>query len=327
MLSVEENKRLTRVGPGTPMGQLLRWYWHPIAATIQLKENPVRKVRILGEDLVLYRDRSGHFGLIGDRCAHRATGLWFGIPDADGLRCCYHGWKYDATGQCIDQPLEPPGSNFKLTIKIKGYPVQEMGGLIWAYLGEPPVPLLPRWDQFVRGDVFRLGIAATTLPCNWLQCLENGGDPNHGNYLHARRKARGGGAQLGQGHPRPTDQEGDRDTGHALGGGPGQVGEGERLRRRLDGAQVVEQPGAGEGAQLPQGRRPAPEDPPARPRPPSCAPRCMRRTSRARPGRRHVPRARDRQACNSRYAACLRRLLYALRRARGVPCPRRRPYR
>lgn len=185
MLTAEENERLTQVGPGTPMGKLMRWYWHPIAATIQLKDKPVRQVRILGEDLVLYRDRSGNLGLIGNRCAHRATGLWNGIPDKDGLRCPYHGWKYDATGQCLDQPLEPPGSNFKLTVKIKGYPVAEMGGLIWAYLGEAPVPVLPRWDQFVRPDVFRIGIAATMLPCNWLQCLENGGDPNHGNYLHA----------------------------------------------------------------------------------------------------------------------------------------------
>jgi len=165
------------------MGKLLRWYWHPIAATAQLLENPVRRVRILGEDLVLYRDRGGNLGCIGQRCAHRATGLWYGIPDQDGLRCAYHGWKYDATGQCTDQPLEPPGSTFKERIKITGYPAQEMGGLIWAYLGEPPVPLLPRWDQFVRPNTFR-HIGVTMLPCNWLQCLENGGDPNHGTYLH-----------------------------------------------------------------------------------------------------------------------------------------------
>jgi len=183
MLSTEENEKLTRIGPGTPMGALMRWYWHPIAATAQLDEKTVRQVRILGEDLVLYRNRTGNLGLIGNRFAHRATGLWNGIPDKDGLRCPYHGWKYDATGQCIDQPLEPPGSNFKYTIRIKGYPVQEMGGLIWAYLGHDPIPLLPRWDQFVRPNTFR-HIAGTMLPCNWLQCVENGGDPNHGTYLH-----------------------------------------------------------------------------------------------------------------------------------------------
>jgi 5,5'-dehydrodivanillate O-demethylase len=183
MLTTEENERLTRVGPGTPMGKLMRWYWHPIAASGQLAENPVRRVRILGEDLVLYRDRSGNLGLIQERCAHRATGLWYGIPDVDGLRCPYHGWKYDATGQCIDQPLEPPDRTFKEKIKIKAYSVQELGGLIWAYLGEPPVPLLPQWEQLVRPNTFR-HIAGTMLPCNWLQCVENGGDPNHGTYLH-----------------------------------------------------------------------------------------------------------------------------------------------
>ena len=113
MLTQEDNERLTRVGPGTLMGKLLRWYWHPIAADAMLHENPVRKVRILGEDLVLYRDRSSNLGLVHDHCAHRSTGLQFGIPDVDGLRCAYHGWKYDATGQCIDTPLEPPGSTFK----------------------------------------------------------------------------------------------------------------------------------------------------------------------------------------------------------------------
>lgn len=183
MLTAEENERLTRVGPGTPMGRLLRWYWHPIAASAQLLENPVQQVRILGEDLVLFRDRSGNLGLIEQHCAHRLTGLWYGIPDVDGLRCPYHGWKYDATGQCTDQPLEPPGSTFKERIQIKAYPARELGGLVWAYLGEPPVPLLPRWDQFVRPNTFR-HIAGTMLPCNWLQCVENGGDPNHGTYLH-----------------------------------------------------------------------------------------------------------------------------------------------
>lgn len=183
MLTQEENERLTHVGPGTPIGRLLRWYWHPVAAMAQLRENPVRRVRLLGEDLVLFRDRSGHLGLIGQRCAHRATGLWYGIPDVDGLRCPYHGWKYDASGQCIDQPLEPPGSSFKERITLKAYPVQELGGLIWAYLGEQPAPLLPKWDLFVKANTFR-HMGATVLPCNWLQCQENGGDPLHGIFLH-----------------------------------------------------------------------------------------------------------------------------------------------
>src|SRR5206468_4712603 len=97
--------------------------------------------------------------------------------------CPYHGWKYDASGQCIDQPLEPPDSTFKERIQIKGYPVEELGGLIFGYLGPEPAPLLPRWDFLVREDAFRQ-IFVTVVPCNWLQCQDNGGDPQHGRYTH-----------------------------------------------------------------------------------------------------------------------------------------------
>jgi 5,5'-dehydrodivanillate O-demethylase oxygenase subunit len=183
MLTKEENERLTRVGPGTPCGELLRRYWHPIYPEILLRENPVRKVRILGEDLTLFRDRKGKLGLIADRCAHRHTSLHLGIPDERGLRCCYHGWLFAHDGQCLDQPLEPASSKLRDRIRIKAYPVREMGGLIWAYLGPDPVPLLPRWDLFVRHDGFRQ-ILAHQLPCNWLQCMENRGDVGHAVYLH-----------------------------------------------------------------------------------------------------------------------------------------------
>ena len=185
MLSKEENELLTRVGPGTPCGELLRRYWHPVCAEAKLLENPVQKIRILCEDLVLYRDRGGRLGLIGDRCLHRAMHLQFGVPEEEGLRCCYHGWLYNAEGRCIQQPLEPPESNFKDKIQLKSYPVQQMGGLIWAYLGPEPVPLLPRWDLFVRPRGFRQ-IVSHWLPCNWLQVLENRGDHAHAVYLHGR---------------------------------------------------------------------------------------------------------------------------------------------
>ena len=132
MLSKEENERLTRVGPGTPCGELLRRYWHPIYPEILLRENAVRRVRILGEDLTLFRDRKGKLGLIADRCAHRLASLHLGIPDERGLRCCYHGWLFDHAGRCLDQPLEPVSSKLRDQIRIKAYPVQEMGGLIWA---------------------------------------------------------------------------------------------------------------------------------------------------------------------------------------------------
>ncbi|MGH9036861.1 MAG: Rieske 2Fe-2S domain-containing protein [Acidimicrobiia bacterium] len=185
MLDVEENERLTRVGPGTPGGDLLRRYWHPIHPAIGLADNPVTKVRILGEDLVLFRDRSGGLGLVGERCPHRRTSLACGIPEAEGLRCCYHGWLFDAGGKCLEQPLEPPDSTFKDRVRITAYPVAEMGGLVWAYLGPDPAPFLPRWDLFVRPDGFRQ-IVAHRLPCNWLQVMENRGDLGHAVFTHGR---------------------------------------------------------------------------------------------------------------------------------------------
>ena len=128
MLTAEQNEMLTRVGPGTPMGELLRRYWYPVCTSKDLKENPVRSVRILGETLTLYRDRRGRLGLIGQRCAHRGVDMKCGIPEEEGLRCPYHGWLYDSTGQCIAQPSEANENIFKSRIKIPSYPVEELGG-------------------------------------------------------------------------------------------------------------------------------------------------------------------------------------------------------
>src|SRR5438874_13841095 len=125
MLTQEQNDRLTRVGPGTPMGKLLRMYWMPVAATVELDEDPVRPVRLLGEDLTLFRSERGEIGLIADRCAHRAISLVYGIPQVNGLRCAYHGWTYDTQGRVVDMPFEPAW----LPLKIKSYPVQELGGV------------------------------------------------------------------------------------------------------------------------------------------------------------------------------------------------------
>lgn len=182
MLTKEQNDRLTRVGPGTPCGELMRRYWIPIAPFAQLLENPVRKVRVLGEDLVLYKDKSGKLGLIGDRCLHRNVDLQFGIPDECGLRCPYHGWLFNETGACIERPMEgAPQAQIKQ--KLKGYPAQEMGGLVFAYMGPLPAPDLPRWDLFVWPNAIRQ-IAITVIPCNWLQCQENTGDPAHSAWAH-----------------------------------------------------------------------------------------------------------------------------------------------
>lgn len=185
MLTAEENEMLTRVGPGTPMGELMRRYWHPVATSQDLKQNPVKSVRILGETLTLYRDRRGRLGLIGQRCAHRLVDMKCGIPEEDGLRCPYHGWMYDSTGQCIAQPSEENEDVFKTKVKIPAYPVEELGGLFWAYLGPQPAPLLPRWDLFVVDNAFRQ-IGTTVLPCNWLQCQENSVDTVHIEWGHGR---------------------------------------------------------------------------------------------------------------------------------------------
>jgi 5,5'-dehydrodivanillate O-demethylase oxygenase subunit len=183
----EQNDRLTQVGPGTPMGNLLRRYWHPVAAAIELDREPVRKVRFLGEDLTLYRSDAGVYGLVEDRCAHRCMSLEFGIPDAKGLRCAYHGWVYDAAGDCVEQPFEDrtfPDAHYRDRIKIIAYPVQELGGLLFAYFGPQPAPLLPRWDLLVRNDL-DVAVEIHALPCNWLQCMDNAADPVHFEFLHA----------------------------------------------------------------------------------------------------------------------------------------------
>ncbi|HUK59061.1 MAG TPA: Rieske 2Fe-2S domain-containing protein [Stellaceae bacterium] len=185
MLTQEQNDLLTRVGPGTPMGKLMRRYWHPIATCHELKENPVKAVRILGESLTLFRDRQGHLGLIGQRCAHRRVDLRFGIPEANGLRCPYHGWLYDRAGRCLEQPAEIAGTDFQKSIKLPSYPAEELGGLVWTYLGPEPRPLLPRWDLFVEEHAFRM-IGTTDVPCNWLQCQENAVDTVHTEWAHGR---------------------------------------------------------------------------------------------------------------------------------------------
>jgi 5,5'-dehydrodivanillate O-demethylase oxygenase subunit len=179
MLTQQENDRLTRVGPGTPMGELLRRYWHPIASATELEQEPVQYVRLLGEDLVLFKSEKGDMGLIGRRCAHRNMALEYGIPQENGLRCPYHGWTFDTQGRCVDMPFEPA----TLPLKIPAYKVQELGGLIFAYLGPEPAPLLPKWDMFVRTDLNK-SLHITPLPCNWLQCMDNSLDPIHFEHLH-----------------------------------------------------------------------------------------------------------------------------------------------
>jgi 5,5'-dehydrodivanillate O-demethylase len=183
MLSAATNQKLTRVGPGTPGGDLMRRYWFPIATSADVMEPTAKAVRILGEDLTLFRDKSGRLGLITQRCPHRRVNLRLGIPEEEGLRCLYHGWMFDTSGQCVEMPAESPESTFAARIKVDAYPVEELGGLIFGYLGPQPAPELPRWSLFVADNVFRM-IGSTMLDCNWLQCQENSIDQTHLEWDH-----------------------------------------------------------------------------------------------------------------------------------------------
>src|SRR3569833_1196917 len=146
MLSQAENELLTRVGPGTPMGKLLRRFWTPFALSTELPgpdSDPIR-VRLMGENLVAYRDTNGTVGLIQENCPHRGASLFFGRNEECGLRCVYHGWKFDTSGTCVDMPNEPAESDFKDKVRARAYPTRERGGVVWAYLGPrkdpPPLP-------------------------------------------------------------------------------------------------------------------------------------------------------------------------------------------
>ena len=188
MLTVEENEILTRVGPGTPMGELLRCYWHPACAVDELDSSIFRtkEVKILGEELVVYRDRSGKLGIIDKYCVHRRASMAYGVVEQDGIRCQYHGWKYDESGRCTEQPFEEathPEARFKDRCSIRAYKVQELGGLIFAYMGPDPAPLLPNWGPLVWDNTVR-DIAISYLPCNWLQAQENSVDSTHTEHLH-----------------------------------------------------------------------------------------------------------------------------------------------
>ncbi len=179
MITGELNQRLTQTSADTLTGQWLRRYWWPVLAVAELEKEPVQPVRLLGENLTLFKDLSGNIGIIGERCAHRAISLAYGIPQKNGLRCAYHGWTYDTAGHVVDMPFEPAC----LPLKVKSYPVEVMGGLVFAYMGPEPRPLLPRWGGMVREDMVR-SLTFRQLPCNWVQCMDNSMDPVHFEHLH-----------------------------------------------------------------------------------------------------------------------------------------------
>ena len=184
---------LTEVGAGTPMGELLRRYWHPVGLSADAGERP-RTVRVLGEDLILFRDGKGRAGLVYPRCAHRGTSLYYGKVEERGIRCCYHGWLYDVEGHCLEQPCEEGGGARRDKVRQPWYPIEERYGLVFAYLGPPQKkPLLPRYDcldeigtgEFIEADDSSIGSGgAQVVPCNWLQHWENVVDPFHVPVLH-----------------------------------------------------------------------------------------------------------------------------------------------
>ena len=193
----QPNKLLTEVGPGTPLGELMRRYWHPVALSSEVADLP-RKVRILGEDLILFRDRKGRAGLLYPRCMHRGTSLFYGRVEDEGIRCCYHGWLFDAQGRCLDQPCEPDHGRHRDQARQPWYPVEELYGLVFAYLGPPQKkPVLPRYDVLdeLRADQELLctlgGFAATgdsslqIVPNSWLHMNDNIMDPFHVHVLHS----------------------------------------------------------------------------------------------------------------------------------------------
>jgi nitrite reductase/ring-hydroxylating ferredoxin subunit len=186
MLTREENELLTRTGPGTPMGRLLRCYWVPALLTEELPEPDCAPVRVtlLGEDLVAFRDSAGRPGLVDRFCAHRGASLFFGRNEERGIRCVYHGWKFDADGRCVDMPSEPSESNFKERVRLKAYPCCERGGIVWAYLGPAHLePSMPGFEWAVVPDAQRC-VSKRLQECNYLQALEGGVDLSHIAFLH-----------------------------------------------------------------------------------------------------------------------------------------------
>jgi len=186
VLSVADNELLTRTGPGTPMGDLFRRFWMPALLSQELPEpdGPPVRVKIIGEDLVAFRDTEGRVGLVDPRCPHRGANLFFGRNEQGGLRCAYHGWKFDVAGRCVDMPTMPPDSTFRDRIRATSYPVREWGEFVWAYLGPAgSLPELPALEFALVPTAHRF-VSKKLQQCNWAQACEGGIDTAHFSFLH-----------------------------------------------------------------------------------------------------------------------------------------------
>ncbi|HTI86141.1 MAG TPA: Rieske 2Fe-2S domain-containing protein [Alphaproteobacteria bacterium] len=183
MMSREDNEAITRVGPGTPGGSMLRRYWWPVWLSAEVTNKPV-PVRLLGEDFILFRDGTGRVGMLDIACPHRRASLALGRVESRGIRCCYHGWLLDADGRCLEMPAEPAGSRLHEDVRQRHARVQEAGGFVFAYLGPDPAPDMPKYDLLFRRDCDR-AVWIKEDHCNWAQRAENGVDPYHSMSLHA----------------------------------------------------------------------------------------------------------------------------------------------
>jgi phthalate 4,5-dioxygenase oxygenase subunit len=189
MLNKTDNENLTRVGPGTLMGDLIRQYWIPALPSFELAEpdSPPKRVRLLGEDLVAFRDSEGNVGLVVEACPHRGASLFFGRNEEAGLRCVYHGWKFDTTGACVDMPSEPAESNFRNKVRVRAYPCRDVNHMIWTYMGPEATP--PEFPPFEINTLPKEHVLPPTImmeEANWFQNLEGDIDSSHIDYLHSR---------------------------------------------------------------------------------------------------------------------------------------------
>ncbi len=219
MLTRERNTFMTQVGPDTPMGKLFRQFWLPLSLPEQLPQpdgDPVR-LRLLGEDMIAFRDTNGQVGVLDAYCPHRRAPLFFGRNEECGLRCVYHGWKFDAAGTCVDMPSEPPESNFKDKVGVKAYPVREFGDTIWVFMGEGEPPALPEMEWATVPSSHRQ-VAMWIVECNWLQVLEGNVDTAHVSFLHSANDGIPGVREEGIEDGAPQLQVIENEIGFAYGG-------------------------------------------------------------------------------------------------------------
>jgi phenylpropionate dioxygenase-like ring-hydroxylating dioxygenase large terminal subunit len=188
MLSKQDNELLCRVGPGTPMGELMRRYWIPCLPSSEFPEpdGAPKRMRLLGENFVMFRDTEGRMGALAEACPHRGASLYFGRNEECGLRCPYHGWKFDLEGRCVDQPTEPPGKDFKHKVRARAYPCRDVNHMVWIYMGTGEPPPFPRHEVNTLPDSRVLQPNVMMEEANWMQNLEGDLDSIHLDFVHAR---------------------------------------------------------------------------------------------------------------------------------------------